>query len=172
MQDTSSEAVPADSVEQNIAMPPTESVSPERVPDICGSTNKPLPTNQDEKKKVHTPAKESLFKVVLEGSRGLENYGIMAGNASTAVSKIVRDRVSSLPMRENVRVWVQSKQRVYEHGVLRDYDNARRKGFTNRRVRTYKPVEPSVGVPSFSFPTDLGNAEALCSPGVTEKIQN
>ncbi len=163
MQDTPSEAVSVDSVGQNTTehvMPPTEAASPDFVADICGSTN-----DKDEKKKVHTPAKESLFKVVLEGSRGLENYGIMAGNASTAVSKIVRDRVSSLPMRENVRVWVQSKQRVYEHGVLRDYDNARRKGFTNRRVRTYKPVEPSVGVPSFSFPTDLSSAVE------TQKIQ-
>jgi hypothetical protein len=118
---------------------------------------------QEKKQKtVHTPLKEIPFKIVLEGARGLENYCITAGNASTAISKVVRERVASLPLQLNVRIWVQSKQRVYEHAVMRDYDNPRRKGFTNRRVKTYKPVELSAEMPSFSF----------LATDPTQKIQN
>lgn len=149
-------------------------------PELVANQDPTIADNKDaattESKRVHVKVQSTPFKVVIAGVNGLENHITEAGNPSTAVSKTVRECLSDIPLKTKVRVWVQSKQKIYEHEIIRDYDNAKRKGFTNNRLRAYKHIDHVGDIPIFltsdimACPIKFGPVKSIPFDNIPETV--
>lgn len=90
----------------------------------------------------------SPYYVHIEGITTEPSY-VRKSGPKAAASLGVRKAIGSIPLKQEVGVWVRSKKRFHRFNVLRDYDNRKRRGFSITRP-----------FPSNSFKAPMGSTPA------------
>jgi hypothetical protein len=104
----------------------------------------------EENKKVPVPVKLQPFELVMEVDGEHLRETTEASSAAVALSKMARKHIKRIPLKSEIYGWAKSKKRVYQHGIVRDYDDAKRVSFKNIRRQTYKLLDPRPeGLPAF-----------------------
>jgi hypothetical protein len=120
-------------------------------PTFVGSDKADEPDAVEENKKVPVPVKLQPFELVMEVDGEQIRETTEASSAAVALSKMARKHIKRIPLKSEINGWAKSKKRIYQHGIMRDYDDAKRVSFKNLRRQTYKLLDPRPeGLPNFS----------------------